>query len=112
MNYLNKITDQTLQQFFLTGIPQENISLTLRYLPTQQLWTMDLASGLFAVNNVAIVQSPNLLRAWRNVIDFGICCNTATGINPLYNTDFQTQVAALYLLDAADVALVEEQFFS
>lgn len=111
MNILNKITSAAYQQFFLTGNPGQTITLTLRFLPTQNLWTMDLAYNDFSVNSVAVVAGVNLLRNYRNIIPFGICCITLNGLDPYYIDDFSNLNAALYLLSAEEVINLEAEYF-
>lgn len=112
MKYLNKITAAPYQQFFLTGIPQETITLTLRYMPSQQMWTMDLAQGDFIANGIQIVAAPNLIRNFRNIINFGMACLTSDGLDPYYVDDFANQRVGLYLLTSDEILQIEEAYFS
>jgi hypothetical protein len=110
MRFLNKITNAPSQRFFLTGNPGQRIIMDLRYLPTQQLWLMDIEYENFTVKGIAVLSSPNLLRNYRNIIPFGIACLSSGGLDPYFIDDFTAGNAAMYLLDSADVAAVEESF--
>ncbi len=112
MNYLNKITADPNQTFFLTGINGQRITLNLYFRPTQQMWFMDVQTQNHEFNGLAIVSSPNCLRCFRHLIPFGIACTTSNGLDPHYVDDFSTQRANLYLLNADDVAEVEAGLFT
>lgn len=112
MRYLNKITDQALQRFNLTGNPGERTIATLRYMPTQQNWVMDLQYNDFILNGITVTTSPNILRAYKNLIPFGICCNSTDGLDPYLIDDFAVQRCNLYLLDRADVLAIEAGLFT
>ncbi len=111
MKYLNKIQSIAYQRFFLTGNPGQRIIMTLRFLPSQEMWMMDIAYDDFKTNGIAIVNSPNLLRGYKNIIPFGISCNSNDGIDPHFIDDFATQRVNLYLLTAADVEEIEAGLF-
>lgn len=112
MLYINKITNDPIQNINLTGIPNLNIAMTLRYLPRMQLWTMNLAFGTTTINGIMVMTAANMLRQFRNNIPFGICCLMASGLDPYNQNDFATQAANLYLLNSADVANIEAEFFT
>ncbi len=108
---MNKITSDAQQQFLLTGITGITINLNLRYMPFQQIWTMDVSQGDFTANGIQVVAAPNLLRQFRNNIKFGLACLTNDALDPLYIDDFSAQRAGLYLLTAAEVLQIEGAYF-
>ncbi|PHS61063.1 MAG: hypothetical protein COB09_19130 [Thalassobium sp.] len=112
MRYLNKIDTSAHQNFFLTGISGERINMVLRYMPTQEKWFMDIQWNTFELFGLCVVNSPNLLRKWRNIIPFGISCNSIDGLDPKFIDAFLTQDSSLYLLDEADVIGIEELVFA
>jgi hypothetical protein len=111
MNYLDKISDRSFLRFFLTGNPGQRIILTLRFMPSQNMWFMDIEYETIIINGIAVVASPNLLRNSKNILPFGICCNTTSGLDPYFVDDFATERANLYLLSQADVDALEAQLF-
>lgn len=112
MRLLNKINANALQRFFLTGNAGERIVLDLRYMPSQEIWTMSLSQGAWSVNGMNVVGSPNLLRCFKNVIDFGLACVTDNGLDPYFPDQFENGSARLYLLTADEVAQIETTLFS
>ena len=109
---IDNITDDAMQALTLTGIPGISIALTLRYMPRTQLWVMGVDDGTTSIQGINVVTGLNLLRQWKNVISYGIACVRTDGLDPYQIGDFQNQVANLYLLDAADVANIEAEWFT
>jgi hypothetical protein len=111
MRYLNKINNTALQSFAMTGNPGQRIVATVRFLPSQELWMMDLVYNDFILNGIIITQAPNLLRGYKNLIPFGMACQCIDNIDPHFIDDFATQRARLYLLTAAEVEQIEQGLF-
>lgn len=111
MLYINKITNAPQQDLNLTGIPNVNIDMALRYLPRMKLWSMDLTWNSISANGIIITTSPNMLRSFRHIFPFGMTCLTTNGLDPYNIDDFAAQAANLYLLTAADVAELEAGMF-
>lgn len=111
MNYLNKIDAKAYQRFFLTGNVGQRITLTLRYMPTQEAWFMDVEYEDFKLNGIKVTNSPNILRKYRNKIPFGFLCIVSDGLEPFFIDDFVNRRVDLYLLNAEDVITVEEGAF-
>lgn len=111
MKLINRITEDPIQRMFLTGNGGQRIEMTLRYMPTQRAWIADFLQGSFELKGVRVVNSINLLRSFKNVIDFGIQCDTTNNLDPYFVDDFLTGRAQLYLLTADEVQDIEKAFF-
>jgi hypothetical protein len=113
MFYINKITTDPQPSVILTGITGLTINVTLRFMPRVQRWIMGLEFGAnnTSIQGIAITTAPNMLRQYRNQITFGIACISAAGTDPFTINDFATQASNLYLLDSADVAQIESDFY-
>lgn len=107
MRYLNKINSDARQRFTLTGNGGESIIMTLRYMPTQEAWFADFEHEGRSIKGVKVVSSVNILRKYRNLISYGIQCETVSGRDPSFIDDFLTQEASLYLLSADEVETFE-----
>jgi hypothetical protein len=112
MLYVSGLTNDASQQFNLTGVPGVNVAGTLQFLPRVQRWIIGLTWGTWTANGIAVVNAPNFLRSFKNVIPFGLACIRTDGLDPFQIDDFANQVANLYLLDSTDVATIEEDWFS
>lgn len=76
-------------------------TLTLRYLPTQRRWLLDVSDeNGFEVHGLYVCCSPNLLDKWHNIIDYGINVATDDMIDPYRQEDFETGYAFLAMLDS------------
>lgn len=111
MKYIDRITDSPIQTFNLTGNAGQRIRLTMRYMPSQQSWFMDVIYQNFSVYGLQVVSSVNMLRNYQNIIPFGFVCTTEQGIDPYRLDDFLTGFAKLYLMNEQDVINIEEAFF-
>lgn len=118
MRLLNAITQDARQQFTLIGEAGQSISFTLFYLSTQQQWAFNLSYGNVNINGAVLTCSPNVLRGYKNLLNFGLMCISTDGEDPWYINDFVAPAPSspprisLFLLNAADVALVEEAYFT
>lgn len=112
MLYINQITNDPSQRLTLTGIPGIQIGLVLQYYPRSQRWEASVTLGNTTINNIAIVNSLNILRQFKNTLNFGICCIRADGQDPYDVNDFANNTANLYLLNSDDLATIESQWYS
>lgn len=111
MLQINNLTNDAYQQFTLTGIPGTQIICSLQYMPRIQRWVMGVQSGDVSVQGIFVVESPNFLRQWKNLFNFGIACTSTVGLDPYTLDDFSNQIMSLYLLNSDDVASIEKMNF-
>lgn len=111
MKYIDRITNSPIQTMTLTGNQRQRINLTMRYMPSQQSWFMDVAYQDFSVYGLQVVASVNMLRNYKNVVPFGFVCTTEQQIDPYRLDDFLTGFAKMYLMNEQDVINIEEAFF-
>lgn len=80
----------------------------MEYWDRQQGWYITMSYPNWdGVENRRLVVSPNMLRASKNIIPFGLALTTLNGYEPVFITDFTTGRATLYLLDEDDVQYYE-----
>jgi len=79
------------------------INFTLNYYANQQSWFFNLSYGSFSLNGARLVPSPNILRAWRNIIPFGLACSSIDGYEALYITDFTSGRISIATLNSTEV---------
>jgi len=111
MKYINKISSEPIQRMFLTGNPGQRIIFELRYLPTQEIWMADITYRDFVLNGISILNSPNLLRGYKNIIPFGLACLTTDLQDPFSLVDFESGYARLFLLTQDEVLELENDLF-
>jgi hypothetical protein len=84
------------------------IQLTLNFRSNQRCWFYSISgSNGLSLNNRRLVNSPNMLRQFRNNINFGLSCIVSDGGEPWFLNDFETGRVKIYELSIADMALVE-----
>ena len=110
MKKINTISNRGKQTTQLLLDDGSVVVMELKYVDNNQGWMYSLTHSTsgFSVVNRRIVNSPNLLRAFRNVIDWGISCTTTDLQEPIFLDDFYTGRASLYLLNETDVSDIEE----
>ncbi len=111
MNLIENISDDANQLVQLVLPDASIVSLSLVYRPAIQRWTIDVSHPLLTVDEINVTTNPNMLRSFRRQIAWGIGCVTTDGADPVYLEDFADGRASLYLLDQADIDLMEATIF-
>lgn len=99
------------QQFDTTSESGVSITFTMRYLPTQLLWSMSIESSEITASNIAVVNSINLLGPFVNNSSFGLFVGTIDNFDPYYIDDFANQRAVFGLLNATEAQGIENNVF-
>ncbi|MFA5385865.1 MAG: hypothetical protein WC364_14625 [Eubacteriales bacterium] len=107
MHKIEDITADPKQQMALMLSTGKKIDFTLWYSETQKGWFYSFSYENRTYNGRRIVNSPNMLRAFRNILPFGLACTVADGMEPVFLTDFSEGRASIYLLQAEDIDTVE-----
>lgn len=109
MKLISSITKDANQIITLVLDDGSRMILTLVYKDNQQGWFYSISYGtVFNCNNRRIVTSPNMLRAFRDIINFGLACMSSDGYEPVFIDDFSTERAKLYILNSTEVQYVED----
>ena len=112
MKKLDRLTDQPKQRYSVPLDDGGTFTIELIYLARPQLWMMNIAQGDFKLNGVVMTTYPNLLRQYKNLIQFGLMVVTADGTDPMYLDDFVTGRVGLYQLEQDDVDYIEREIFA
>lgn len=111
MRLIDNLTDSADQTTTLILADNTAATLRLRFRPRTQRWVADVgyAPAGLQVYGLNVCSLPNILRPWRRLIPFGLAVMTPGFLtDPFQLEDFLTGRATIYMLDAADVAAVEE----
>lgn len=109
MYKIQQITADPSQQQTLVLPNGAQIAFAMQYLPGQQAWAANVTYGSsFGLNGILLVNNPNLLQQWSNLIPFGMACFSSGAREPSQIQDFQSGYSALYILSAEDVVAYEE----
>lgn len=107
MRQVDIITDEPWQVMILRLDNGQNLNFEIRYSYNQAGWFYNLKYGDVQINGRRVVNSINMLRAFRNVLPFGLACNITDKYEPVFIDDFKNGRATLYTLNEADVASIE-----
>lgn len=107
MKLINGFTSDANQKMTITMDDGSLCNLNISYWDNQKGWYYNFTHPLLVQGWRRIVCSPNLLRQFRNVINFGFYVNTTDGLEPIYQTDFTNGRAFFFVLNKNDVAAVE-----
>lgn len=109
MKKITAVTQDANQEFSLTLDDGTIVRITsLVYVPSQLSWLYSLAYGNFALFNQRIVNSPNMLRKYRNIIPFGLCCTVIDGYEIINQSDFVSGRDSFYVLNDNDLVSTEQ----
>lgn len=85
------------------------IQISLYFCPQQLGWFIPtLSYKTFVLNNMRIVNSPNMLHQYRNKIPFGIACFSSSKREPSLQDDFSSGASIMYILTEAEVTAFTE----
>lgn len=109
MNQINQISNDPLQTLIFSLPNGNQVSMTIYFIPMQYGWFItNLTYGDFVLNGVRITNNPNILRQFKNQIDFGLACFSASEREPSQQNDFATDASSLYILTSDEVQEYED----
>ena len=112
MQQITKLTDQSKQRIVIVATDGTLITFNFYYSETQECWNVDVSTASFLLNGIQLVNSPNLLRNYRNIINFGLFVNSTDRLDPQYLNDFASGRVSLYLLSALEVEAFEAGYYT
>ncbi len=114
MIILTEITDDPKQLFTVVLENNDTVTLGLEYIDQQQKWIYNLSypTSELTINGNALIGSPNILRQFQRIINFGIGVITNQGDDPSFIDDFSTGRATINILTAEEVQQVEDTFYN
>lgn len=107
MQLITAITNDPIQTLGIILDDGSTVQMQLNYIPAQQGWFYSLTYGEFEANLMRIVNSPNMIRKFRNIIPFGMACTTIDGYEIINQSDFVSGRASMFVLNNTDVMEVE-----
>ncbi len=103
MKLISRVTAAALQQQTLVLDNGASFAMQLYYRPMQQGWFLnELSYQSFILRGIRVVNSPNLLNQWRNLIPFGLGCFSSGNRDPQLQKDFLSGASKLYVLSQAE----------
>ena len=100
---ITNMTSDPAQKRTLILPDGSNVILSMRFVPLQQNWIVtELTRNDFTISGLRIVNSPNMLNQFRNIIPFGFACFSTANREPQLQEDFFSSASILYLLTQAE----------
>ena len=101
---IQQVTSDSYQKQILILPDGSTLTLVMRFAPLQYGWFFtSIVYRTFELNNLRIVNSPNMLHQYRNQIPFGLACFSSEMREPSLQQDFSSGNSKLYILTAAEV---------
>ena len=103
MQVITTINSNPYQEFSYIMEDGKKATFTLRFLPTQGRWLMDVsdANG-FEIHGLYVCCHPNLLDKWHSIVKYGINVSTNDKADPFTSDDFESGYAMLSILDEGE----------
>jgi hypothetical protein len=108
---IDRIVAAGTQLFTLTTDDGIDLNCTLYFMPSQNLWNMDIVSDNFTVFGMNILNNINMLRQYERVLTFGILIRSDDDVDPYRVDDFETKRSEFYLLNQVDLDDIEVLLF-
>jgi len=111
MNLIDRLTDSANQRFTIFTIDEgERVECVLKFSASQSLWFLSLTYNDITINNISVVNSPNILRAHKNILPFGLLVIVQDGFDPYFITDFLNERVRMFILSRDEVREIEVAF--
>jgi len=100
MQAITTIDNSAYQKFSYILDDGKTAKITLRFLPTQHRWVLDIKDeNGFEASGVFVCCHPNILDKWNNIIKYGINISTDDKCDPSMQTDFSSRYAFFSILN-------------
>jgi len=115
MILINNVSSDSHQRTTVLLADRTSVVIDLDFHPTTQRWVMAVSRDTFSLKSIPLCVHPNLLRSYRQVIPFGICCIAEDDVDPFDIDDLNNGRVQLYVLDntnsETDVVTVETDIY-
>lgn len=109
MRLLNQVTNASNQKQNILLPDGTQIELKIQFKPMQFGWFItSLTWQNVVIEGMRLCVNPNILRQFKNQIPFGIACFSQASREPMFQDDFSSRVANLYLLSEEEVQEYED----
>lgn len=108
MRVLITLTDNAFQTVAFVTNKGEKVTLTFRYIPSQQTWFVDVVSDSLTVYGLALATFVNLLDPYHNNISWGLYVWSKDGFDPYRIDDFSTGRIRVAIIEDLEYAIIQE----
>lgn len=111
MYQITQLDDSPKQKIKMLLDDNKSVTLIFEYKPNQLGWFFSFSYENQDYQNIRLTTAPNILRAYRNWLPFGIMCVTDDNLEPMNQDDFIFNYAKVYILTKEDVKTVEANWY-
>lgn len=108
MRVLSTLTDNAFQTVAFVTNKGEKVTLTFRYIPSQQTWFVDVVSDSLIVYGLGLATFVNLLDPYHNNISWGLYVWSKDGFDPYRIDDFSTGRIRVAIIEDLEYAVIQE----
>lgn len=105
---LNTLTDSAYQSVSFTTNEGEDVTLTLRFIPSQETWFLDVESESLTTRGLALTSFIDLLDPYHNNITWGLYVWSEDGFDPWRIDDFTSGRIKLGVFEDLERAIMQE----
>ena len=108
MRVLNTLTDSAYQSVSFTTNNGEDVTLTLRFIPSQETWFLDVDSESLTTRGLALTAFEDILDPYHNNISWGLYVWSEDGFDPWRIDDFTSKRIQLAVIEDLERAVMQE----
>ena len=105
LSTLNENAHQTVS--FVTN-EGESVTLNLKYIPSQECWTVDVISDSLTIYGLTLSSFVNILDPYHNNITWGLYVWSKDGFDPWRIDDFSTGRIKIAIIEDLEYAVIQE----
>lgn len=105
---LSNLNDNAYQTISFITKEGEKVTLTFRFIPSQENWIMDVESESLTIRGLTLCSFVNLLDPYHNNITWGMYVWSEDGFDPWRIDDFATGRIRVAITEDLENAVIEE----
>jgi len=98
MTLIQEITNEAKQKHTLILPSGKTMTMIMEFSALQTGWFVSFTYETFTLNKMRLVCNPNVLHQYKNLLPFGIGIFVDQNQEPMFQDDFASKRAKLYLL--------------
>lgn len=113
MYKLDTLTSDTKQYTTWTFGDEGEVELYFEYRENQLGWFLGVKyQNSIDYKNIRLSTHPNILRAFKNTMPFGMMITTLDGLEPMGIDDFESGYCSVYMLSKTECELLEGSIYA
>ena len=111
MQKLTGLTEDSKQNLLFYLENDEVSEIDLEFRDNVRGWFYGIKYNNFVIKNRKLVNSPNIIRQYKNILPFGISAISNDKLDPLFLSDFVNERIQIFILEKNEVLEIETEFF-